>query len=347
MSIDFSAFPLPFLVAIFITSACVILFAGVRIAKVAERIAERTGLGQAIVGAVFLGISTSLSGAILSCYAAANNHPDLAISNAVGGIAAQTFFLALADISYRKANLEHAASSLENLMQSGLLIALLSIPMIAANTFDANIWGVHPASFLMIIIFIGGMIWVKHAKDKPLWSAKETEDTQKEGSAVNVKDSKKHSLKRLLPEFGALSVLTCAIGIILAKSAIALTMLTGLNETVIGSFLTSVITSLPELVTALAAIRSGALNLAMGDIIGGNAFDVLFLSGSDIFYRAGSIYHAMDSSHFLILSMTILMTAVLVMGMLRRERSGLINIGAESVALIVCYAFLVIAIAFL
>jgi cation:H+ antiporter len=66
---------------------------------------------------------------VTSVATAAQGHPEFAVSNAVGGIAAQTAFLAIADILYRRANLEHAAASLTNLTQSGTLILLLSIPL--------------------------------------------------------------------------------------------------------------------------------------------------------------------------------------------------------------------------
>lgn len=311
----------------------------------AEGIAAKTGLGQAIVGAVFLGISTSLAGTVLSCYAAADNHPDLAISNAVGGIAAQTFFLAIADMTYRKANLEHAASSLENLMQSALLVILLCVPIITLTIQEITIFGVHPASFLLILLYVAGINWVRHSKDNPLWTAKSTKETQKENTAILSKDLQL-SAKRLFSEFAFFSVLTTATGIILAKTSIVLAVRTGLSETIIGGFITSIITSLPELVTTLAAVRRGAINLAVGDIVGGNSFDVLFLAASDMFYRAGSIYHAMTQQHILILGISIFMTGVLMMGMLRREKSGPINIGLESVVLIFSYVFLLLVIGF-
>ena len=96
------------------------------------RLARRTGLGQAVTGALFLGASTSLSGIITSVTAAAQGHPELAAGNAVGGIAAQTVFLAVADRRYRAANLEHAAASDENMLQGALLIALLAGTLLAA-----------------------------------------------------------------------------------------------------------------------------------------------------------------------------------------------------------------------
>ena len=106
--------------------------------------------------------------------------------------------------------------------------------------------------------------------------------------------------------------------------------------------MTATVTSLPELVTTITAIRRGALQLAVGGIIGGNTFDVLFLALSDIAYRKGSIYHAIGGrvTFWIILSM--LMTAVLLLGLLRRERKGPANIGFESAIILSLYVGAVI-----
>ena len=89
--------------------------------------------------------------------------------------------------------------------------------------------------------------------------------------------------------------------------------------------------------TAIAAIQRGALTLALSGIIGGNCFDVLFLAFSDFAYRPGSIYHAISSPQIFIISLTILLTAILLLGLLRREQHGIANIGFESFLIIVLY----------
>nr|WP_265507378.1 hypothetical protein [Paracoccus rhizosphaerae] len=76
----------------------------------AERLAERAGLDEALFASVLLGAVTSLSGIVVSVTAALDGRAWLAFSNSVGGIAAQTVFLALAEMFYRKGNLEHAAA---------------------------------------------------------------------------------------------------------------------------------------------------------------------------------------------------------------------------------------------
>lgn len=102
--------------------------------KVTDRLADKTGLGEAVVGALFLGGSTSLSGIVTSVTAAAGGYAELAISNALGETAAQTAFLSVADIVYRKANLEHAAASPANLTQGTLLLTLLTISLLGRSS---------------------------------------------------------------------------------------------------------------------------------------------------------------------------------------------------------------------
>lgn len=111
----------------------VILLVGLRMTGLADRIADRTGLGEAVVGGVLLGAATSFSGTIVSLSAALDGRASLAFSNGIGGIAAQTAFLAIADIVYRRANLEHAAAEITEVFQCGVLLALLAIPFAAST----------------------------------------------------------------------------------------------------------------------------------------------------------------------------------------------------------------------
>ena len=111
-----------------------------------------------------------------------------------------------------------------------------------------------------------------------------------------------------------------------------------LSSSLVGSLITAVVTSLPELVTTIVAVRRGALQLAVGGIIGGNTFDTLFLVASDIAYREGSIYHAVDINDLYWLGTGLAMTAILLAGLILRQRVGPARIGIESVLIIAFYA---------
>ena len=123
---------------VFFVCAAIIALAGTRITRVVDQLADRTGIGEAAAGAVLLGASTSLGGSVLSVTAAWHGNAELAVSNALGGIAVQTFFLAVADMVYRRANLEHAAASVPNMMQNGLLICLLALILFAPHLPDVT-----------------------------------------------------------------------------------------------------------------------------------------------------------------------------------------------------------------
>ncbi|MFP3943638.1 MAG: sodium:calcium antiporter [Alphaproteobacteria bacterium] len=327
---------LPWLIALLAGSALVIGAAGTRLVRIADRLADVTGIGEAITGAVLLGALTSLSGVVTSVTAAWEGFPQLAISNAIGGIAAQTAFLAVADMVYRRANLEHAAASLTNVLNGCLLLAFLSLILFAALTPPVAVWAVHPLTPLLFVLYVLGVRMTSEAQRHPMWGPEQTADTK-----VDVPDEPRGgaaSVARLALAALVLGLIVSAAGWLVGRAGIELVTRADMSEGVVGMLITAVATSVPELVTTIAAVRRGALTLAVGGILGGNTFDVLFAAFSDIAYREGSIYHAMSGEEFYIGLLTILMTAVLVLGLLQRERHGFANIGFESVLLIVLYA---------
>lgn len=322
-------------VIVFICAAGVIGFFGVRMTHVARKLAMQTGMGEAIMGAVFIGASTSLSGIIASITAAANGHAQMAVSNALGGIAAQTFFLAVADMFYRKANLEHAAASAENLMMGAFLVTLLSIHLVAFATPQFHIWHLHPASLVLVAAYWYGIRLLAKTHRMPMWLPRRT-------SATNIeKDTHRpHKFKLLRPlwlQFIIYSVIVGASGWLLSKTGISIVSETGMSEGLVGGVFTAVSTSLPELVIAITAVRLKSLTLAVGDIIGGNAFDTLFIAASDLFYQRGPIYQDISAIEQFWLAITILMTGILLMGLLHRERHGIANIGWESFLVVILY----------
>lgn len=336
MLIDLSSLGLTPLVLIFVATGAVIVIAGSRLARAADRIADQTGLGEALAGAVFLGAATSLPGIVVSALSANFGHADLAIGNAIGGIAAQTAFLAIADIFYRRANLEHAAASLPNLTQGSLLIVMLAIPLVGMTGTSYALYGVSPYSLVLIGIYLFGLRISSKVKQDPMWEPEDTAETRQD--EPDEEEQQRGNVGRVWLDFAVSAAVAGAAGVMLAEAAVEISRKTGISETVVGTFLTAVTTSLPELVTAIAAVRQGALTLAVGGIIGGNAFDVLFLAVADIAYRDGSLYAVMTGDHVLIIALTIAMTGILQLGLLTRETYGIGGIGFESAGILVLYA---------
>lgn len=322
-------------IILFITSTIVIAIAGTLLTKAADQLADLTGMGEAMFGAIFLGGTTSLPGIITSVVAAYNNHPQLAISNAIGGIAAQTLFLSIADITYTKTNLEHAAASFANLMQGLLLIGLLSVTLIGISGPEVTLFNVHPFSVLIILLYIAGSKLISKAKEEPMWKPQETKATVED--VPSEENIGKLSLKKTIIKFTILALIVAAAGYTVAKSGINIAEKTGLSESFVGTLFTAVATSLPELIVSIAAVRQRALTMAVGNIIGGNTFDVLFVAFADVAYTRGSILHAIANNQIFIIALTIMMVSTLILGLLHREKEGVGKIGWESFLIILLY----------
>jgi len=309
--------------------------AGVRLTVSAEKIARLTGLGELFTGALLIGLVTSLSGLVTSVTAAAGGHASLAVSNALGGIAAQTLFLAVADMLYRPANLEHAAASEDNLSQVVVLILLLALPLVALALPKLVLPGMHVVSPLLLLTYLTGMRLVASARQRPMWRPRMTDKTRVEAEDPAA-DAEKLGVGLCL-SFLLVAIIVAVSGWILSHAAVAIAQQTGAQESVVGGVLTAITTSLPELVVAVTAVRRGAISLALGDILGGNAFDILFLAAADLAYPGSSVYTALGDADLLWLALTIIMSAVLLLGLLRRQQHGFGNIGFESVLVLFIY----------
>jgi len=322
-------------------AALAIVLAGTRLAGVADRLADRTGIGEVLAGALFVGGSTSLPGAIASMVSAAEGYPQLAIGNAIGGLTAQTMFLVVADLCYRRANLEHAAASVTGLTQGVLLIALLTVPLLAASGPELTLWSVHPATPLLFASYLLGLRLLSQVAERPMWSPVKTDETREPVSEPQTGEGHPTDAQ-LWWRFALYAAATAAAGYGVAEASEALIDKTPLSEAAIGTLITGVANSLPELVTAIAAVRRGAVNLAVGDVIGGNSFEVLFLAAADIFHRDGSIYHAFSQENVFTALVAMLMTGVLLLGLLRRQRHGIGGIGFESAIVLLLYVVSVV-----
>lgn len=310
-----------------------LLSVGVKLVTYADAVADRFRLGEAFVGGLFLGAITSLSGSIVSGLSAYNGFEELAINNCLGGIAAQTTFLIIADISYRKVNLEHAAASLPNLVSCNLLIALLSIALISSLIPVPSWLFIHPGSILIVALYIAGLGWLRETYKSPQWLPKKTKETKEDLPEESFPDS----TISLVTKFTASALIVAALGYLITISAETLIERTTLSQNIIGGFITSVITSLPELVVSVTAVRRGALTMAVANIIGGNSFDTLMIVFADGLTFNGPIYNKFGAEELFLAFVTILMTAIISIGLARREKTGWGAIGFEGVAILAIY----------
>jgi cation:H+ antiporter len=239
-------------------------------------------------------------------------------------------------VAHRRANLEHAAASVVNMIQTAILILLLAWVVLALSGPDVTIGHVHPMTPILFLTAGAGFWLVYRSRQEPMWRPRLTTATVEDKPDAEYLTA---PLAKLFGAFAVYAVLIAASGALVAHSAGNLADQTLLNETVAGALLSGIATSLPELVTTVAAVRRGALTLAVSDIVGGNFFDVLFVFAADLVYRAGSLYHApgVGARELFLVGLAITLNAVLLIGLLFRQREGPANVGFETVFMIVIY----------
>ena len=323
-------------VLVFLAATAVITVSGTRLAALADRLADRTGLGEAATGALFLGLTTALPGLTASVVAAFQGHPVLALGNAIGGIAFQTTVLAVADITYRKANLEHAAASLQNMMQAIMLVLLLTLVLAGLAGPEVTIAHVHPMTIVLLLAAAMAFWLVHRVRETPMWRPEATRETVED---VPAPGSHRENLARLVLGLLLAGGLTLLSGAVVAQAAGGIVRQTDIPEAVVGALFMAAATSLPELVTCIASVRRGALTLAVGDIVGGNFFDVLFVAAADIAFLGGSIFHGegVGRREIFATALTILLNVILLAGLMNRQKHGPANIGFESVLMLAFY----------
>ncbi|KAB8162155.1 cation transporter [Streptomyces sp. 3MP-14] len=336
--------PLGWSVALFLAAGLLTVVGSVRLATLGDVLADRTGQGEALFGAVFFGLVASLSGIVMTAVSAADHHPDLAYSNAVGGIAAQTLAVAAADAAYRRVNLEHAAASLPNLLFGCLLIGLLGLALMGSFSPDVTVAGVHPVSVVMVAFYWGGLRLISD-RSRPMWVAVRTTNTVPDRPQVE-EATRGRRTGSLWAEFLGIAGAVVVGGWVVARAAETFVALTDLRAGFVGAVLMGVVNALPETVTAIAAVRRGAVTLAIAAVIGGNCLDALNLVVGDLAYRGGSLYHAAQPDQLFLTAGALVMTTVLLGGLLVRQERGWLRLGFDGVLLIVLYAATVVVLAF-
>ena len=123
----------------------------------------------------------------------------------------------------------------------------------------------------------------------------------------------------------------------MVESANEIAVLTGLGTTFIGTTLVALVTSLPELVTTLAAVKIGATDMAIGNLFGSNMFNMFAVGLTDVFFTQGRFLAAIDPSFLLVAMLGLLMTGIGVVGNLAKLEKKLWVIELDALALILLY----------
>jgi len=298
----------------FILCLVIILFAGIKLTRYGDAIAEKTKLGRIWIGLVFIAVITTMPELVTSVSSVALVHsPDLALGTLLGSCCFNLTILALLDILHSRTPALSVASP-RHVITAGwgtLLIAIAAAGIISGSRVSSLAlgWvGIFP--IVILILYLLGMWWVFRRERGQRLHAAPTSSTQYNN----------YTTKTVYIRFALAAAAVIATGIWLSFIGDEISKTTGLGSTFVGSLFLAITTSAPELVVAITALRMGAVDLAVADILGANMLNMAMIAPVDLAHGQGSILSSISSSHLVVASMAVLMSLVVIIGLKFQQR---------------------------
>ena len=318
----------------FLLCLAIILFSGTKLARYADAIGEKTGLGRIWIGLMLLAVVTSMPELVTSISSVALvGIPDLAFGTIFGSCLFNLFIIGLLDILHHATPVLSRASS-RHMAWVGLEILLVAVAaggILAGERFSRLTLGwVGIISILIPVLYLVG--------GRAILSFERQHQSPPAPALPRQYDSIPARTVWLKFTLAAMAVIGAGIWLAFIGDDIAET--TGWGASFVGSLFLAVTTSMPELVVAISALRLGAIDMALADILGANMLDIVIITWTDLFYTKGSIFSAVENAHLTTAVVVIVMSLLVLAGLrYRHRRKTFIVISWYALALIGLYLF--------
>ena len=241
--------------------------------KEAVALSEHSGMPKVVIGATVVSLGTTTPEAAISVLAALQGSSELALGNAVGSIICDTgLILGLASL-ISPLQLHRRTVNRQGWMQiaAGFLLVACCFPWSDPTSAFSSGGHLSQLAGIVFVVLLAGYLWlsVRWAKaDKDVTPLEELE-----------RDVPKSNVVLVLRLLMAIAVVIFASNILIPAVHEAALRLS-IPPEIIASTLVAFGTSLPELVTAVTAARHGHGDLAIGNVVGADILNVLFVAGA-------------------------------------------------------------------
>lgn len=317
----------------FVLCAVLIARAGYVLSRSADALAEAHGWGRGWVGLALLATVTSLpelaSGISAVAFVGA---PNLAVGNALGACVVNLLFLVVVDAlqrhqpMYREASATHLLSAGFGVVMLGFVAMSLLTGARAPAVLHVGIYS--PLLLALYLLALKGV----HGHERQAMAAAAN------GSAAARAPAAPQQTRREWRRFGGAALIVLAAGSWLPSVADGLAQALGVSRSFVGTVLMAIVTTLPEMAVTLGALRLGALDMAIGNLLGSNLFNVMILAVDDAFYVRGPLLADAAAVHAGTAVTALVMTGLVIIGLVMRPQGRTLRVVSwVSVGLVAAY----------
>jgi cation:H+ antiporter len=315
-------------------AACltVIGVAGVRLSRYGDIIAEKSGLSRGWVGLILLATVTSLPEMVTGLSAVTiAKAPDIAVGDILGSCVFNLLIIVLLDFLYRKESVYTRARQ-GNVLSAGYGIALIGFAgfnlLLYRDVAFPSIGHVGLYTPVILLLYLLAM--------RSLYRYEQAQVSEYVEERADLYPDM--SLKQAIRGYVMAAVAVVAAGIWLPFIATDLAEVMAWEQSFVGTLFVAAITSAPEVVVTVAALRMGAVDLAIGNLFGSNLFNIVLLAIDDLAYLPGPLFADVSISHAASAFSAMMMSGLAVVGLVLRPQSRVLrSVSWISVLLLVVY----------
>jgi cation:H+ antiporter len=315
----------------FVICTALIVYGGSRLSHYGDVIAEKTGMGRTWIGVVLMASATSLPELFTGISSVAIfNSPNIAAGDVLGSCMFNLLILAMLDVGRRVAPISTLAHQGQILTASFgvLLLGLTTISLLAGRSIPTLGW-IGAYSLVIPIVYLGAMRLVFIYERRRI--AEFLSEVKEEARYDHI--SRFVAYRR----FAFFALIIVGAATYLPYIADQLATITGLGRTFVGSILVALSTSLPEIVVGRAALQMGAVDMAVGNVLGSNLFNLLILAIDDVFFLKGPLLSSVSATHALTACSAMTMTAISMIALMYRSKKRVLLCSWDSIGVFLVY----------
>lgn len=321
----------------FLVCALIIGVAGARLSRYGDIIAERTGLSGGWIGLVLLATVTSLPELVagISSVTVAVA-PNIAVGSALGSCVFNLMILVVLDF------LQRGESVYQRARQGHILSAGFGIVLIGFAGMNILLGNFAPFPAIGHVGMYTPVILVMYLIAMRTLFVYERSHRREYSEQIAVQHPE-ITLRRALAGYVVAAVAVVAAGAWLPFVGVALSQVMGWDRSFVGTLLVAAATSLPELAVTVSAMRIGALDMAIANLLGSNLFDILILAIDDMAFSRGPLLENVSPVQAVSAMSAVMMTGIALIGLLYRPGArvfravGWVSLGLFTIYLLNAY----------